>query len=236
MVNTIIIRTNGDVDEISINDHIDVDEFEFLKVKPFFKKIGKGDIERQCDWEIDEYKFSIFGWKEGKENIINKFELPPPEDTDLYYGDIILFRLFSDNVINCSKEEFEIFYEASFGGFEDLGDHDTSDDDDDDENEYDFNDDFLVPDNEPVLVDPDTSTSESEFDFENNDDTDDDEEDEDEDEEDEDEDEDDEEEEDEEEEDEEEEDEEEEEEEDEEDEEDEEEEDEEEEEKDKEED
>jgi hypothetical protein len=169
MIQTVILRVSGNVDQIIIDDideNYDLDNFDFEQFKKHFKKIGKGEIERQCEWDLsEEESYTIYGWKEGKENIINKFELPPPEDTDLYFGDILVFRQIKGKISNCSKSDFNDFYETSYGGFEDLGDEDTDDDEDDEDNEYDFNDGFLVPDSEPIEVES-SSSSESEFDFE----------------------------------------------------------------------
>ena len=67
----------------------------------------------------------LFGYTEGKAGTENKHELPPPHDSILCFGDIVLL---------CSKDskswstpvpfpmaEYEAFYTRAFGGFEDLG-------------------------------------------------------------------------------------------------------------------
>jgi DNA-directed RNA polymerase subunit M/transcription elongation factor TFIIS len=66
----------------------------------------------------------LFGYTNGKAGTENKHELPPPHDTLLCFGDIILL---------CSKDqkawahpvpfkmaEYETFYTRAFGGFDDL--------------------------------------------------------------------------------------------------------------------
>lgn len=172
VLKTCIIRTNGDVEEIMVSNQINVDYLDYDELKGHYKKIGKGAFERQCDWELDDFVFSIFGWKDGKESAVNKFELPPPEDTDLYYGDILVIKSKDDKPVNLTADEFEEFYNHAYGGFEDLGDEDTDEEDSEDD-EYDFTDGFLVKDDAPIEFNSSSSSEEDEDDEEDDDDEDD---------------------------------------------------------------
>jgi hypothetical protein len=67
----------------------------------------------------------LFGKTHGRANTVNKFELPPPVDTNLYYGSIIILAtekkvLNIHDVINYTKEKWRIDYEFLMGGFEDI--------------------------------------------------------------------------------------------------------------------
>jgi len=58
---------------------------------------------------------SIWGWKEGKAGTENKHELPPPHDTELFFGDVIATIQEGDLAI----EDWDSFYNEVLA-FEDL--------------------------------------------------------------------------------------------------------------------
>jgi len=60
---------------------------------------------------------SIWGWKEGKAGTENKHELPPPHDTELFFGDVIATIQEGD----LSIEDWDSFYNEVLA-FEDLDD------------------------------------------------------------------------------------------------------------------
>lgn len=77
----------------------------------------------------------LFGFTEGKAGTENKHELPPPLDSLLIFGNILLIATDKkdsySSPVPFSPEDYESFYNEAYGGFEDLED----DDEDDDENE-----------------------------------------------------------------------------------------------------
>ena len=79
----------------------------------------------------------LFGFTAGTAGTENKHELPPPYDSALYFGNLLL--ILSDkkdsytNPISLTAEEYEEFYTQAFEGFEDLDDEDEDDDDDEEE-------------------------------------------------------------------------------------------------------
>ena len=161
MVNkkAVILKTSAVTKTVEITDEFDVDNFDYELIKPHFKKIGKGDIERQCSWELDEYLVSVFGWKNGKAGRENKTELPPPEDNDIFFGDILAVK--SDKtgkLLDFTKSDFKEFFEIAYGGFESLGSEDTSDPEDYDEESDDS---FIV--NSDVELEIDEESEEEEY-------------------------------------------------------------------------
>jgi DNA-directed RNA polymerase subunit M/transcription elongation factor TFIIS len=66
----------------------------------------------------------LFGYLTGKAGTENKHELPPPHDSVLCFGDIIL--LASTDASDWTKPvpflstDYELFYTKAFGGFEDI--------------------------------------------------------------------------------------------------------------------
>jgi len=85
---------------------------------------------------IGTYKYKsqtlfLFGFTTGKAGTENKHELPPPHDSVLCFGDIIL--LASKDESDWSKPvpfkstDYEMFYTKAFGGFEDLDEEEEED-------------------------------------------------------------------------------------------------------------
>ncbi len=90
---------------------------------------------------IGTYKYKstglfLFGFLTGKAGQENRHELPPPHDSVLVFGDILLVA--SKDVkswkspVAFPAEEYEAFYTKAYGGFEDLDDEDSEDDELDD--------------------------------------------------------------------------------------------------------
>ena len=87
----------------------------------------------------------LYGYTSGRERMINKHELPPPVDTKLYFGDLLVMKN-KDNILeNFTKKNYKIFWNNCFGGFENL---DNSEEEylSDSENDYDYDDPFIVDD------------------------------------------------------------------------------------------
>ncbi len=81
---------------------------------------------------------TLWGWDEGKAGTENKHELPPPHDESLFFGDIVVTSSAGDLTV----DEWSEFYDAAFGGFEDLGSEDSEEEEegDDEEDEADESD------------------------------------------------------------------------------------------------
>jgi hypothetical protein len=124
MVQVVILAANG--------------EFKVGKVgaKPSATAVSKAlrktkipDFEGSYTW--NEKTISIWGWKEGKAGTENKHELPPPHDNVLLFGDIIAAVPKGDFTI----EDWKIFYNEAFKGFEDIGPEDSESGDENEEDE-----------------------------------------------------------------------------------------------------
>ena len=146
----LLLKKNSDISEININPNIDVNNILYDDIKHLVTKVMFEKMEKQCNWEFDEYDIGIYGSKDGIAGEENKTELPIPEDTDLYFGDILVIRSKDNKIVDFNKKEWEEFYEISCGGFESLDsentydsetDTDLSDDEDYVENKIDYSDD-----------------------------------------------------------------------------------------------
>jgi DNA-directed RNA polymerase subunit M/transcription elongation factor TFIIS len=81
----------------------------------------------------------LFGFTEGKAGTENKHELPPPLDSLLIFGNILLIATDKkdsySSPVPFSPEDYETFYNEAYGGFEDLDDEDDDEDDEEEEEE-----------------------------------------------------------------------------------------------------
>ena len=157
-VNVLLIRTDTSIINLKVSKDLDIDNLNIDKISNLFKVVGKGSIKRFCDWKLDKFTISIYGWKDGNAGQENKTELPPPEDSDLYFGDILVIKSNGKDIKNITLSDYHDFIEESNGGFEDIGSEDTETDSDDD-NEYDLNDEFI--DDSPQIDNYDGETESS---------------------------------------------------------------------------
>ena len=97
-----------------------------VAIQTFLKK--KKGIESVATYKSKSLWLNMFAATEGKEEHQNQHQLPPPNDTGTFYGDIVLVASKEEGVIGSpiaySPEEYEHFYTKMFGG----GDGDDSDD------------------------------------------------------------------------------------------------------------
>jgi len=120
------------------------------------KSTGEGPIKLVGSYP--EHHLLLYGWTAGKHSKINKHEFPPPYDTDLFYGDIVVVQMNSHlfQLKSLSLTEYKDKYETLFGGFESLGSEDTEYDEDECSNEAD-----------ETKDDPDYQPGDSDYDREN---------------------------------------------------------------------
>lgn len=88
-------------------------------------------------WSYKNQWISLYAKDTGRANSENKYDLPPPIDSKLYFGTMILIKHKNkkpknNEVFDLTKEEWLKLYEKLFGGFEDLGDEDSYSEDEDD--------------------------------------------------------------------------------------------------------
>jgi hypothetical protein len=102
------------------------------KVEELYKKCGfkKADgFSLQVEWPVKldgkKYLVQMYGKLDGKANMENKYDFPPPVDKNLYFGSCALVGMLRDDsnnksLTNLSVELWNKIYEKLFGGFEDL--------------------------------------------------------------------------------------------------------------------
>ena len=119
MTTIILINKNSDIKQTKIKDL----SREILHTKCGFK--NNNDFDKRTTWNIaiEEETFNIELWAKNnaRANTENKYDFPPPIDSELYFGTCALLRVDDDdNIIDLTTEVWNKVYEFLFGGFEDL--------------------------------------------------------------------------------------------------------------------
>ena len=135
----LLLKKDSSIIKLELPIDLDIDNIDINTIN--FKTKGNGSIQRFCDWKLQDFTISIYGWKEGNAGDENKTELPPPEDTDLYFGDILVIKNNGKKLLNMTLKDYNVFIDIANGGFEDLGSDDTESDNE--INEYDLEDSFI---------------------------------------------------------------------------------------------
>jgi len=122
----LIVEKTGVIKELAVKVY---DEGELYKKAGF--KSAEG-FSRATQWTLgDGTVVSLYGKTTGRAGQENKYDFPPPVDKILFFGACVLVAEEG----SLKKSEWETYYEELFGGFEDIGDEDTSDDEEDDEDD-----------------------------------------------------------------------------------------------------
>lgn len=116
-----------------------------FKIEDLYKKCGfkKPDgLEKRHVWvtkyDKTNYRISVYAKEDGKANMENKFDFPPPIDSALYFGScavLIEHKNTSGEYISTTVtlDLWDKLYEKLFGGFENLNDTCKGDEDEPDE-------------------------------------------------------------------------------------------------------
>lgn len=119
----IIVDKGASLKTLTVKDYKEEDLYK----KCGFKKAD--DFTLQVEWplKLDGQKYSIamYGKLNGKANMENKYDFPPPVDKQLYFGSCALVGMIRDDsnnksLINLTVDLWNKIYEKLFGGFEDL--------------------------------------------------------------------------------------------------------------------
>jgi len=129
MTVVIVIEKSGSVKELSIKN---------FSVEELYKKAGfksQEGFEVQTSWSVDlgdkQYEVSLYAKKTGRAGQENKYDLPPPVDSALYFGNMVLLNRKGSEDLN--KKDWDKIYEHLFGGFEDVNSEDSEEDEYDSE-------------------------------------------------------------------------------------------------------
>ncbi len=165
-ISAICIKTDGTLVSFNLDDNVSPDTFDIQNIpKNLLNSKGTNELTRECDFDYANTVISLYAWTEGRAGKENKYDLPPPVDNELYFGNMFAICHDGQNneLISLSVSEWEDFYEMAFGGFEDLGSEDSYSEDDDEEEYNDEMKDFIVNDLEEIEDESYHPSDESEY-------------------------------------------------------------------------
>ena len=156
MPSIVLVETNGNLKEVKLKTISD-DELT--------KKYGLKISDAKHSWAVtigkNVYDVALYAKTTGRAGQENKYEFPPPVDSELYFGKCVLVNSGG----NITVVEWGRIYENLYGGFDDIGANDSDEDDEDMDDVpltktgY-MKDDFVVDDDE--LEDDDVESEEEE--------------------------------------------------------------------------
>ena len=123
MTDILVVQKTGELKEINVKK---------LQLSELYKKCGfrkpDGFALRhtwKCNVNTTAIWVSVFSRDIGKANTENKYDLPPPVDNALYFGNFALVAHTSSEcqdstLTNLTSNVWLTIYEKLFGGFEDL--------------------------------------------------------------------------------------------------------------------
>ena len=136
----VIVEKNGSLKDADIKESVICAEelskkCKFKKVDGFIKRT-EWNYSSKNEHDNSSYKIIVELWAkdDGIANYENKYEFPPPVDTELFFGACALVaRDGKNNYVNLTKDKWNKIYEYLFGGFESLVVNDDDDDEEEDE-------------------------------------------------------------------------------------------------------
>lgn len=139
LLEIIIVQKNGTLKPLNVKE---LDEAK-LYLKCGFK--SSEYFCKQVDWNVKikgtKYLVQVFGKKEGRANLENKYDFPPPIDKTLLFGSCAIVAKTKQKddkwyYTNLSVALWNEIYEKLFGGFEDLSATQKEDEEEEDELEH----------------------------------------------------------------------------------------------------
>lgn len=123
MVKIVIVRKTGDLEEVELEG----------KLSNIHKQLGyktKRNFYDRGSWPWKDNYITLYAKDTGKANQENKYDLPPPLDTELFFNNMVLVKhsdmtSCDEELLDLTVEEWSTCYEKLFGGFENLGAEDS---------------------------------------------------------------------------------------------------------------
>jgi hypothetical protein len=132
----IIVDKSGTLKTLTVKDYKEEELFK----KGGFKKVD-GFI-KHTDWSVkmdgQKYNIALYGKLDGKANMENKYDFPPPVDNKLFFGACVLVGSIRNDkgekvLTSLSLGLWDKIYEKLFGGFENLALTAVEDEEEEDE-------------------------------------------------------------------------------------------------------
>lgn len=157
MYTILLIKTNGDIIEKKIK------EYDVNIIYKYCNYRNNNEFKHLTTYSIkkSQYTYSLYGKINGRANNENKYDLPPPIDSKLFFGTLCIIKKENENIVSIKKEEWNKVYETLFGGFEDLNDDETRSEDSEIYDDEDYTKEGYLKDN--FVIDDDDELEEEEY-------------------------------------------------------------------------
>ena len=145
-ITAVCIGKDKTISEIKVPENLNINRLNFNKIKLF--KVSNGSVnERECDFQWNEKTISIYASSKGKAGNENQYDLPPPIDSQLYFGNVLVLCHEESKLTKLTHGDFNQFYDDAMGGFESLGDEDSYSDEEEPDSDDSIHE-FIVNDSE----------------------------------------------------------------------------------------
>ena len=132
MVAVLIVGKNSEITETKLKTFSIEEICKKAKVKTI------DDYKRKHVWTVmlnkQPYYIALYAKTNGRAGQENKYDFPPPVDSELYFGNCMLVSqkdaTDANEVIDLSKATWELIYEELFGGFDDCMESEEESEDD----------------------------------------------------------------------------------------------------------
>jgi len=130
----LLLTSNGGVKQIKITPQVPSDG---VTLQDLQKQLKKKDLPEQFGtYNYKSKRIYMFGYQQGKAGQENKHDLPPPHDSLLLFGDIVVLLCEKGSSfvspLPFKPEDYEVFYNEAYGGFESLDDEEEDEEDEED--------------------------------------------------------------------------------------------------------
>lgn len=122
MIKYLLVSKNGIIEEKK--SRLIIEKENIYKLCGYKSKTAVEMIHCFTNQISNEITYEIYGKKEGRANSENKYELPPPVDTILLFGNLCVIKIVNGEHSDLTSTEWNEVYENLFGGFEDIGNSD----------------------------------------------------------------------------------------------------------------
>lgn len=121
MTYIVIIEKNGDVKNLNFKKY---SEAELYKKASYRSSDGFDVLHTWTNVQTKSKLYEniiLYGKKKGSAQKENKFDLPPPYDASLLFGNLIItYQNKDQEICDLKTREWHSIYETLMGGFEDL--------------------------------------------------------------------------------------------------------------------
>jgi hypothetical protein len=133
MPSIVIVEKNG---ELKAQEYKCENADDLYKKCSFKKADGFGKVAEWTYSKKNESMITVELWarSDGQANQENKYDFPPPVDSELFFGNCaLLARDSAMKIVDLTVDKWNKVYEHLFGGFESLVDNEEEDDEEEDE-------------------------------------------------------------------------------------------------------